>query len=154
MSRNAVAEQRVLRLAIIGYWLVFWFLNVVDKIIISPTFLWAGKDRLAQFTNYFTSIGITGETVPLAVLAIVTALEVVALIFFVMAIIHYLRNDHASEHTAVFYGIITSLGIFTLFAVGDQIFGDRFELLEHSIYWVGLIITWFLYTSFCNGVKK
>ena len=35
--------------------------------------------------------------------------------------------------------------IFSFFAIGDQVFGDRGELLEHTIYWMALIVSWGAY---------
>lgn len=32
------------------------------------------------------------------------------------------------------------------FALGDQVFGERSELLEHTIFWAALFISWRVYT--------
>jgi hypothetical protein len=31
------------------------------------------------------------------------------------------------------------------FSIGDQIFGDRFSLLEHAIFWIISVISWIIY---------
>ena len=40
------------------------------------------------------------------------------------------------------------LVIFSFFAIGDQIFGDRVELQEHTTFWMALIISWGAYIYF------
>jgi hypothetical protein len=34
-----------------------------------------------------------------------------------------------------------------LFSIGDQIFGDRFTLLEHGVFWIILIVSWVAYAD-------
>ena len=42
----------------------------------------------------------------------------------------------------VFYGIVLTLITFTIFSIGDHIFGDRFELLEHTLFWFLTLFSW------------
>ena len=55
-------EVKFIHIAIVGFWFLFWFLNSIDKVINKPMFLWAGKDRVTQLTDYFSSIGIENAT--------------------------------------------------------------------------------------------
>ena len=56
-------ESYIVRFGVVIFWTLFWLLNVIDKFIGGSTFLWAGKDRLAQFVKYFSSIGIENQSV-------------------------------------------------------------------------------------------
>lgn len=69
-----------------------------------------------------------------------------ALTFFTFALWHIVRGDKKKSRDTVFFGILASISLFSFFTIGDQIFGERSELLEHSIYWIFLVVSWFLYT--------
>jgi len=153
-SLNIHTENNIIRLGIIIFWWLFWLFNVVDKFIVSEGVMWVGKNRAEQFMDYFSSIGIEGTTVPYLTLSFVTALEVVALIFTTLALWYFFKGKKDKARAGLFWGILTSLFIFSFFAIGDQIFGDRVELLEHSIYWIGLVISWFIYTHADLGHKE
>jgi len=139
-------ENRIIRGGVIIFWLLFWLLNSVDKVIGKETALFVGKDRLAQFVNYFESIGVTGLAVPQGTLIFVSVLEFIALVYLVLALVYYFKGDKKKTRNMFFFGILFSLIVFSFFAIGDQIFGDRVELLEHSTYWISLVISWFVYT--------
>lgn len=139
-------ENRILKGSIIVYWFLFWFFNVVDKLIGGSTFLFVGKDRLAQFTEYFNSIGLTNPFVAKFVLFVVTVIEIIALVYLALALWNWYKKDENKTHVNLFLGLFWSFVTFSLFAIGDQIFGDRFELLEHSIYWVAVLLSWYVYT--------
>ena len=34
------------------------------------------------------------------------------------------------------------MGLFALFSIADQAFGDRFQLLEHGLFWLVLLASW------------
>ena len=138
-------EGRFMRFAIVGFWLLFWLLNVIDKFINKPTFLWAGKDRIAQFIEYFSSIGIENINIVLASLMFITIAEIAATLFLGYSLWNLIRKNAIQAKIWFFWGTLTGLGIFTFFAVGDQIFGERSELLEHTIFWVALFISWRAY---------
>ena len=139
-------ENLIIKFGIIIFWWLFWLLNVVDKFIQTSGKFWVGKDRGAQFVDYFTSSGIEDPAVATYTLGFVTILEIIALIFGTIALLYFFKSDRARTRGGFFWVILTSLIIFSFFAVGDQIFGDRVELLEHSTYWIALIISWFVYT--------
>ena len=145
LKLNPQIETKVIRYAIVVFWILFWLFNVIDKFISKATFLWVGKDRLTQFVNYFHSIGIENQSIALVFLVIVTLAEIVALIFVLYAFINLVYNKEVQARTYFFWGTVTGLVIFTFFTVGDQVFGDRVELLEHTTYWAFLIISWAAY---------
>jgi hypothetical protein len=63
----------------------------------------------------------------------------------------YKGKDKISEQW--FYrGISFSVLLFSLFSIGDQVFGDRFNLLEHGIFWIILVVSWaiFKYNSLAD----
>ena len=138
----------MIRLVIIVFWTLFWLLNFADKASGLGAGYWMGKNRLEQFVGYFNGIGITDPTVAHAMLIVMSALEFIAFIFFAVALVEHLQGHQEAERKFAFHGVVVSLIIFTIFAIGDQLFGDRAELLEHSIYWMAIILTWFLYTAF------
>ncbi|MEC8759453.1 MAG: hypothetical protein VXX70_07870, partial [Bacteroidota bacterium] len=39
-----------------------------------------------------------------------------------------------------------TLGTFTFFSIGDHWFGDRFELLEHTLFWFVSLASWVVFT--------
>jgi len=139
-------ENKIIRLGIIGFWWFFWLFNVVDKLIGGKTFLWVGKDRFTQIVNYFDSVGIENIAVASVFLVFISVVEFIALVFATHALWHILLGHEQKAHSALFISILISLFIFSFFAIGDQIFGDRVELLEHTIYWIALVVSWFIYT--------
>lgn len=139
-------KGRFIRLAIVGFWMLFWLLNVIDKIIIEPMFLWVGKDRVAQLIEYFSSIGIENINIVLASLLLISVGEIAAFIFLAGSLWRLLRKNEKEARTWFFWGTLAGLATFTFFAIGDQVFGDRSELLEHTIFWAALLISWRAYT--------
>lgn len=147
-------ESKVIRFGVVIFWALFWLFNVIDKFISSSTFLWVGKDRLAQFVKYFSSIGIENQSVAFGFLTLVTIAEIVAFILLVVALWHLIWANSQKAHSFFFWGTFAGLAIFGLFSIGDQIFGDRHELLEHTTYWVALIISWGAYVYFPKGERS
>ncbi|MDA1335131.1 MAG: hypothetical protein O2794_03935 [bacterium] len=140
-------EDRIIRFGIIIFWFFYWLLNVVDKFIGEKTFLWVGKDRFAQFVDYFSSIGLENIIFAQTTLVVSTVLELLAFVFAGFALKFFLEGDRRQARGAIFWSILTGLITFSFFAIGDQIFGDRVELLEHTTYWIALVISWFVYTK-------
>ncbi|MDA1060832.1 MAG: hypothetical protein O3B47_03495 [bacterium] len=141
-------EARIIQVGIVLYWVFFWFLNVVDKFIGEATFLWVGKDRLGQLVKYFSSIGIENDFIALNVLRLTTFLEILAFFFVLLALIYQLIGNKKRAYNLFFLGTLFGLIIFSFFSIGDQVFGDRAELLEHTTYWIALIISWGAYIYF------
>ena len=138
-------EGRLIRFAIVGFWLLFWLLNVIDKFINKPMFLWAGKDRITQLIEYFSSIGIENVNVALASLVLISIAEIAAFLFLACSLWGLLRKNEKEAKAWFFWGTLVGLATFTFFAIGDQVFGERGELLEHTIFWAALLISWGAY---------
>lgn len=153
--------NELIRYILLAYWSLFWLFNSLDKVIGGSHFLWVGKDRFAQFQKYFASAGIESPHVANIALILAAALEVFAFIFFSGALIFYFKKNREQARSWFFIGIILTLVTFTIFSIGDHIFGDRFELLEHTLFW---FIALFSYVAFtrtsqhpkfsANQVKK
>lgn len=141
-------EGKLIRIGTVVFWALFWFLNVIDKFINKPTFLFAGKDRITQFQNYFSSIGLEDPNIALGFLIFVTIAEIVAFLLVAAALFSLVTNNDKKAHIFFFWGTFVGLAIFSFFAIGDQIFGDRSELLEHTTFWVALIVSWGAYKYF------
>ena len=141
-------EVKFIHIAIVGFWFLFWFLNSIDKVINKPMFLWASKDRVTQLTDYFSSIGVENANVALATLIFIAVVEIAASLFLAFSLVSLFAGKEKSARLWFFWGTLTGLGIFTFFAIGDQIFGDRMELLEHATFWTALLVSWGAYTHF------
>lgn len=141
-------ESRILQLVILGYWSLFWLLNVIDKFIGGSTYLFAGRDRASQLAKYFSSIGITNDLIPQGALVISTVLEIIALLYVSWAFVKLVSGDKHRAHHLFFRGTLAGLLIFGFFSIGDQVFGDRFELLEHTLYWIAVLVSWAAYSYF------
>ena len=121
-------------------------MNSADKIINQPLFLWVGKDRITQFVEYFNSIGIGNANVAITFLILVSIAEFFAFVLLAGSLWHFIQKNMDKARLLFFWGTLLGLAIFTFFAVGDQVFGDRKELLEHAIFWVALIMSWRVFT--------
>lgn len=139
-------EARGIRCTIIFFWMSFWFLNFIDKLIEEPVFLWVGKPRLSQFTDYWASIGLTDPFWGTATLIGSAIIEFIAFAFLAAALVQHFKKNAGQVRSWFAKGMMTGLGIFTFFTLGDQAFGDRVELLEHSIYFGLLLISWAVFT--------
>lgn len=145
---NAKIEDRVIQFGIVVFWALFWLFNVIDKFIGEPIFLWVGKNRFVQFENYFSSIGIESSIAVSGFLIFVTIAEIIALVLVGAALWHLIRKNEQKAHSFFFWGTFAGLAIFSFFAIGDQIFGDRVELWEHATFWMALIVSWGAYVYF------
>ena len=143
-------EHAWLRGAILVFWTLFWGLSVVDKIIPDVTHLWVGKDFFALFVKFFASLGLKDPMFATAALAGVSGLEAVNFTFYATAMLALLKGDARRAETWFFRGIVTSLGLFVLFSMGDQVFGDRFQLLEHGLFWMVLLASWIAFKFFAT----
>jgi uncharacterized membrane protein YhaH (DUF805 family) len=91
------------------------------------------------------SIGLGHPVFANAALAITAALEIFALVFFTGALYHFARRNHDAARSWFFIGIVCTLSTFIYFSVGDQIFGDHFELLEHALFWFITLLSWIVF---------
>lgn len=144
---NSLLERRVIQFGITVFWILFWLFNVIDKFI-GQTKFFLGTDRLSQFTEYFSSIGIEDIRIVNAFLNAVTVIEITALILALFSFFSLVVGQHIKARRYFFWATFTGLALFSLFTIGDQVFGDRHQLLEHTTYWIALIISWGAYTYF------
>lgn len=144
---------QIVRFSILVYWSIFWLFNVIDKLIGGSMYLWVGRDRFAQFQKYFASAGLDSPIIADAALIVAAGLEVFAFVFFAGALLHFLNKRADTSRSWFFFGIVFTLVTFTIFSIGDHIFGDRFELLEHTLFWFITLISWFVYNKL-QGVER
>ena len=133
MKPQPMNERRILRTSILSFWTLFWGLSVLDKIIPDVHFLWVGKDFFALFVKFFGSLGLNDPLFATLALAAVSGLEAVNFTFYVAAMVRHLQCNEEATDRWFFRAILTSMVLFTLFSIADQVFGDRFQLLEHSL---------------------
>ena len=142
---SSKSSSHWLKLGILVYWTLFWLFNVVDKVIGGAHFLWVGRDRFAQFQKYFASAGLDAPWVADAGLMVAAALEIFALMFCAGAVIHFLKQREDVARKWFFVGVLLTMATFTLFSIGDHLFGDRFELLEHTLFWFITLVSWVVF---------
>ena len=142
---NKIMGKDLIKYLILIYWSLFWLMNVVDKIIGGAYFLFVGKDRFATFERFFDSLGLGAPIVANIALIISAGLEIFAFVFFTGALFHFRKKNLEATRSWFFMGILFTLTTFTFFSIGDQIFGDHKELLEHGIYWLMTILTWVIF---------
>ncbi|MBO6515066.1 MAG: hypothetical protein JJ975_00765 [Bacteroidia bacterium] len=142
-------EKRLIKYFVLVYWTFFALTTVVDKIIPDVYPFWVGADFYTLFIKLFASLGLKDPVFATIALAGVSLIEITAFVCYSFSLVNLLNGkDHRSEQW--FYrGISFSILLFSLFTIGDQVFGDRFTLLEHSIFWIILIVSWavFKYNS-------
>lgn len=150
VNKSVYISNNIIRFGILLYWSVYWLINSLDKMIGGSQFLWVGKDRFAQFQKFFASAGWESPIISNVALVIVASLEIFAFIFFLGALIYLLKRNKDDSRSWFVVGISLTLTTFTIFAIGDHIFGDRFELLEHTLFW---FITLFSWVAFVHADK-
>jgi hypothetical protein len=134
--------HQLIRYAILLYWAIFWLFNMVDKVIGGAHFLWVGRDRFAQFQKYFESVGLDSPHVANVALVVAAALEAFAFLFFASAAAREFQGKREAAHRSALIGTVFTLATFTFFSIGDHWFGDRFELLEHTLFWFVSLASW------------
>lgn len=140
-----ITRKDLIRVSILIYWTLFWLLNIVDKIIGGAHFLFVGKDRFAQIQRFFDSLRL-GEPIVANIALIITAgLETFAFVFFGGALYHFAKKNTDATRSWFLIGIALTLITYTYFTVGDQMFGDHFELLEHGLFWFIALLSWIIF---------
>ncbi|MDB4564031.1 hypothetical protein N9084_01855 [Flavobacteriales bacterium] len=145
-SSNSVIPHQLVRYAILMFWSIFWLFNLLDKVIGGAHFLWVGRDRFAQFQKYFASTGLDSPHIANAALAVAGALEAFAFVFFAGALIFEIQKSRETARRWCFIGTLLTLATFTFFSLGDHWFGDRFELLEHTLFWFISLASYLVFT--------
>ena len=138
-------ERRLIRCAILVFWTLFWGLSVVDKIIPDVRFLWVGKDFFALFIKFFGSLGLKDPLFATGALAAVSALEAVNFGLHAAALASFFKREETVTDRRYFRAILASMVLFSLFSIADQVFGDRFQLLEHGLFWLVLLASWVVF---------
>lgn len=138
-------EKKLIQYLILIYWTFFAATTVIDKIIPDVYPFWVGADFYTLFVKFFASLGVPNPIFATIALAGISFIEIVAFVCYLFSLFSLYRgNDKISEQW--FYrGISFSVLLFSLFSIGDQVFGDRFTLLEHGIFWMILIVSWVVY---------
>ena len=144
-------EKNIIRLSILLFWTFFWGLSVFDKIIPDVHHLWVGKDFFALFVKFFGSLGLKNPIFATTALALVSGLEAINFVFYLLSIINFTKGNHEGAEKWFFRAIFSSMALFSLFSIADQVFGDRFQLLEHGLFWLILVASWILYKYMTNS---
>ena len=147
-------EKNIMRLAILVFWTFFWGLSVMDKIIPDVHYLWVGKDFYALFIKFFGSLGLKNPIFATIALASISSIEAINFVFYLLAGFNFLKGDEAQTQKWFFRAIFSSMTLFALFSIGDQVFGDRFQLLEHGLFWIVLIASWVVFNYMTNFEDK
>ena len=91
---NKIIGKDLIRYFILIYWILFWLLNVVDKVIGGAHFLFVGKDRFAQVQRFFDSLGLGDPIIANIALIITVGLETFALVFFLWSIVSFRKEKY------------------------------------------------------------
>lgn len=149
-----MSEKRIIRFSILIFWTFFWGLSVIDKIIPDPQNLWVGKDFFALFIKFFGSLGLKNPIFATIALASVSALEVLNFVFYLLSLFNFAKKNESMSEKWFFRAIFSSITLFGLFSIADQVFGDRFQLLEHGLFWLILIASWALFKYISDSDQK
>jgi hypothetical protein len=147
-------ENKIIKLLIVTYWMLFYGTTVIDKIIPDVYPLWVGTDFYTLFVKFFASLGILDPIFPSLALVFVSILEIIAFVCFLLAFLDILMHKDQNEDVWFYRGVGFAILTFSIFSVGDQVFGDRFTLLEHTIFWIILIFSWVIVRYISSSEEK
>lgn len=138
-------ERNFIRFAILIYWTFFWGLSVLDKIIPDVHINWVGKDFFTLFVKLFESLGIKDPIFATIALGSIAIIETTIFVFYLFSIVNFLKKNTLKSEKWFYRAILASVILFTFFSAGDNVFGDRFQLLEHGLFWMILIASWAIF---------
>ncbi|MBI1267482.1 MAG: hypothetical protein GC193_08640 [Cryomorphaceae bacterium] len=138
-------ENKLIQYLVLIHWTLFSATTVIDKIIPDVYPLWVGADFYTLFVKFFASLGLTNPTFATVALAGISSLEIVTFTCFSLALINFHKEEEKLSEQWFYRGIGFAVLTFSLFSIGDQVFGDRFTLLEHTIFWMILVVSWVIY---------
>jgi len=138
-------EKVTIKYLILIYWTFFFLTGVIDKIVPDVYPFWVGADFYTLFIKLFASLDIKNPIYATITLTGVSLIEVMTFVCYLFALFSLFRKDENSSDQWFYRGVSLSILLFSLFSVGDQVFGDRFTLLEHSIFWIILVVSWVLF---------
>ncbi|MFB1004453.1 MAG: hypothetical protein QMC70_10005 [Bacteroidia bacterium] len=143
-------ESKLIQYFILVHWLFFAGTTALDKLIPDVYPLWVGADFYTLFVKLFASLGIKDPIFATAALSAVSVVEIASFVCFLLALILLVKSKKKSAEHWFSRGILLSLVLFSFFSIGDQVFGDRFTLLEHGIFWCILLVSWLVFLYFGN----
>jgi hypothetical protein len=138
-------EKKLIQYLVLIHWTLFSVTTVIDKIIPDVYPLWVGADFYTLFIKFFASLGLTDPIFATIALAGISFLEIVVFVCFAFSLFNLYKVKDKIAEQWFYRGIGFSILTFSLFSIGDQVFGDRFTLLEHTIFWIILIFSWVIY---------
>lgn len=138
-------EKKLIQHLVLIHWTLFSATTVIDKIVPDVYPLWVGADFYTLFIKFFASLGLTDPIFATIALAGISFLEIVAFVCFAFALFNLFKTKEKIAEQWFYRGISFAVLTFSFFSIGDQVFGDRFTLLEHTIFWMILIFSWVIY---------
>jgi hypothetical protein len=132
-------EKKLIQYLVLIHWTLFSVTTVIDKIVPDVYHLWVGSDFYTLFIKFFASLGLTDPIFATIALAGISFLEIVVFVCFAFSLFNLYKVKDKIAEQWFYRGIGFSILTFSLFSIGDQVFGDRFTLLEHTIFWIILI---------------
>jgi len=138
-------ENKLIQYLILIHWTLFYATTVIDKIVPDVYPLWVGADFYTLFIKFFASLGLTDPIFATVALAGISFLEIVAFVCFLFSLLNLYKGKDKISEQWFYRGVSFSVLIFSFFSIGDQVFGDRFTLLEHTIFWIILVVSWVVY---------
>ena len=147
-------EKTIIRFSVLRFWTFFWGLSILDKIIPDVHHLWVGKDFFALFIKFFGSLGLKDPIFATVALALISGLEVINFVVYLISFINFAKGNAEQSEKWFFRAIFSSITLFGLFSIGDKVFGDRFQLLEHGLFWLILIASWALFKFITPSENK
>lgn len=138
-------EKKLIQYLVLIHWTLFSATTVIDKIVPDVYPLWVGADFYTLFIKFFASLGLTDPIFATIALAGISFLEIVAFVCFAFSLFNLYKVKDKIAEQWFYRGIGFSVLTFSIFSIGDQVFGDRFTLLEHTIFWIILIFSWVIY---------
>ena len=144
--KQALSKLIGLETVIVLYWFGFWLVNGLDKMFHNTNlgvFHWFGKDRELQVTAYFSSLNMPEDMVAPA-LHVIGVWEIyLSLVFLCAGVCIILSSRHVQPLIRV--GFFLAAFTFIGFTVFDVMTGDRFEVLEHGVYFGLVVLSWFVF---------
>tara|TARA_R110000868_G_scaffold372023_1_gene635824 strand:+ start:336 stop:1115 length:780 start_codon:yes stop_codon:yes gene_type:complete len=138
-------ENKIIRYFIVIYWTFFGALSVIDKIIPDVYPFWVGVDFYTLFVKFFASLGLSDPMFATIALVGISTLEIVVLVLFSFSLFNLYKGKENLSEQWFYRGIAFYVLLFSLFSIGDQVFGDRSNLLEHGIFLIMLIVSWVVF---------
>ncbi|MGQ0739274.1 MAG: hypothetical protein ACT4OJ_09465 [Bacteroidota bacterium] len=138
-------EKKAIQYFIIIYWLFLEGLTVIDKIIPDVYPFWVGADFYTLFVKFFASLGLTNPMFATVALAGISSMEIIAFVCYLFSLFNLYKGKDKISEQWFYRGITFSVLLFSFFSIGDQVFGDRNNLLEHGLFWIMLVVCWAVY---------